>query len=312
MASPSPLRIFIFDSARLRSHLFFRFLSTHDAFAPIYHPFLSAAMFGPEELTQHLKRPNAQLDDWTNNHTLPGYDATFDSDRAAFVTDLEHAEERGKLPIANEHWFNVVRKDQVLDLLRDPSYQAPDLGQNPTHIPDDLFTTITPVILIRHPALVVDSMYRSCRAIGRPDKIEEEHFDLLCASRPLRVLYDYFTAQGRRPIVVDGEDLLWRTDEISEGICARLGHGVEADGLSETWLPTSQSEIAKMNQFAYMFTKDIHDSEGIRRPDVKVCARYINIFTGVIADYVTSLLIRTSRLSTRNGRRNMAKKLQSI
>ncbi|KXT16660.1 hypothetical protein AC579_8056 [Pseudocercospora musae] len=51
MSDPSENNIFfIFDSTRLRSHLFFRWLSTHPNVYPIYHPYVMAAMFGPDGL----------------------------------------------------------------------------------------------------------------------------------------------------------------------------------------------------------------------------------------------------------------------
>jgi hypothetical protein len=40
--------IFVFDSMRTRSHLFFRYLSTSEEVYPIYHPFVLAAYLGPE------------------------------------------------------------------------------------------------------------------------------------------------------------------------------------------------------------------------------------------------------------------------
>lgn len=264
-----PLRIFIFDSTRLRSHLFFRFLSTHDALAPVYHPFLPGAMFGPERIVQHLKLSDARQRELNERRRGPGSDATYDTDRKKFVQATAAAESDGKVPIANEHWFNVLTKEHYLKLLRDPSYQASGLGGNPTHIPDDMFKALTPIILIRHPALSINSIYRTTLAVNmqRPG---EEDFDLIAMNRPVRVLFDYFTAQGRPPIVVDGEDLLWRTDEIAKGICASLPQNLDPSGFSDTWTPTTKEEIEKMNPLVYQLTKDMHDSDGIRRPAEKV------------------------------------------
>jgi hypothetical protein len=261
-----PLRVFIFDSTRRRSHLFFRYLSTHNAFKPIYHPFICAAMFGPENGGQHLRRAVYKNLGEELGH-VPGDDATFASDMQQFVTNIAETERKGKVVLANEHWFNVLKLEHWTGLLRDPDYQDSSLGTNPTHIPDDFFATLTPIVLIRHPALAVDSIYRTKVALGRPS-LEEEHFELLCNDRALRVLYTYFSSRGQEPIVVDAEDLLWRTNDLAKGICQRLG--IDANGLSETWSPTPQSEIEKMNPIIYMFTKDMHDSDGICRPAVKV------------------------------------------
>jgi hypothetical protein len=50
--SASPL-VFVFDSVRTRSNLFFRWISTNGAMSPIHHPYSEAAMLGPERYTRH-------------------------------------------------------------------------------------------------------------------------------------------------------------------------------------------------------------------------------------------------------------------
>jgi hypothetical protein len=40
--------IFVFDSIRNRSHLFFRYCSTNPQLYPLYHPFIHAAYIGEE------------------------------------------------------------------------------------------------------------------------------------------------------------------------------------------------------------------------------------------------------------------------
>lgn len=53
-SNSSPSLISIFDSTRLRSHLFFRFISTSPDVEPIYPPFLMAAIFSPERIGQDM------------------------------------------------------------------------------------------------------------------------------------------------------------------------------------------------------------------------------------------------------------------
>jgi hypothetical protein len=52
--TPNPC-IFIFDSTRLRSHLFFRYLTTSSRVKAILHPFIAAATFGREHKCQHMR-----------------------------------------------------------------------------------------------------------------------------------------------------------------------------------------------------------------------------------------------------------------
>jgi len=103
MPSGDSLRIFIFDSTRLRSHLFSRYMSTHPDLAPIYHPYLTAAMFGPEHLAQHLEHSQTRCDELQQeSKTIFGTDS-YASNTTALLESIAKAELGGKIPIANEH-----------------------------------------------------------------------------------------------------------------------------------------------------------------------------------------------------------------
>lgn len=264
MAPNESLRILIFDSTRLRSHLFFRYVSTHPDLALIYHPYLMAAMFSPEYLAQHLKHSQARSDELEQqSKTIFGTD-TYTSRTTAYLEAIAKAELNGKIPIANEHGFNIFRTDVVLDLFRGKDNA---IASNPTVLPDNVFDAFTPIILIRHPALAVDSIYRGALSFTQ-QRPGDEDFSIITPTRQLRLLFDYYRSRGQTPIIVDGEDLLRRTKEMSSALCERLG--IDAAGLSDTWSPASQQNIDKMNPLVYMLTKDIQESSGIERLESKV------------------------------------------
>ena len=77
-----------------------------------------------------------------------------------------------------------------------------------------------------------------------------------------------------RPVVVDAEDILWRTEEVARNLCAALGT-IDAASLSDRWEPKTQAEIEKMNPFMYKATQNIVESSGIERPMEKVSERSI-------------------------------------
>ncbi|KAF2486462.1 hypothetical protein BDY17DRAFT_79558 [Neohortaea acidophila] len=266
-ASTQP--IFVFDSTRLRSHLFFRYVSTHPALAPIYHPFLTSAMFGPERISLYFRHSDAREKEVRQQRAdCPDTPATC---RQALTDAVAQAEKEGKIPFLNEHWFDVLKVDVVLELLRGgiPLDQPSALGTNPTYLADDFFHALRPIVLIRHPAHSVRSIYESALKATQ-QRPGDEDFELITTNKPIRILFDYFTAQGRQPIVVDGEDILWRTEEMSKALCAKLG--LDPSGLSDKWTPTSKEEIERMHPLLYMLTKNIHDSAGIERPAEKVSA----------------------------------------
>lgn len=188
-----------------------------------------AAMFGPEHLAQHLNHSQARSNELEQqSKTISGTD-TYASNTTAFLEAIAKAERDGKIPIANEHWFNVFRTDVLLDLFRGKENA---ITSNPTVLPDNVFDSFTPIILIRHPALAVDSIYRGALAFTQ-QRLGDEDFSIITSTRELGVLFDYYKSCGQAPTVVDGEGLLWRTKEMSSTLCDRLG--IDANGLSDTW-----------------------------------------------------------------------------
>ena len=240
MASP----IFVFDSTRLRSHLFFRYLSTHPALEPIYHPFLSAAMFGPDQIANYLEHSEIREEELATYRKTLAVPDTYAENIRKLESAVQSAKESGKIAVSNEHWFNMMSSDMVLRLLRGDISEPDQLGRNPTLLPDELFDAVRPIILIRHPALSVNSIYRTALAVVKT-RPGDEDFEMICINRPLRLLYDNFKARGRHPIVVDGEDLLWRTEDLNKQLCEKLE--LSSGGLSDKWEPTSKEEVAKMN-----------------------------------------------------------------
>ncbi|KXJ88405.1 hypothetical protein Micbo1qcDRAFT_185026 [Microdochium bolleyi] len=107
---------------------------------------------------------------------------------------------------------------------------APTRSQlNITAMPDDFLHTWTPTFLIRHPALMLPSYYRTCPdhikmataaaaaaavpAGGPSKKKKGEPSDLEMSMKWIRALYDfyadYFSQQGRgAPVVLDADDIM--------------------------------------------------------------------------------------------------------
>ena len=82
-----------------------------------------------------------------------------------------------------------------------------------------------------------------------------------------RYLFDVYRARGTRCIVVDGEDVIWRTLEISNAVCDALG--IEQDCISDRWEAFPPEELPTNPLIAH-FTKPFYESSGIVRPAEKV------------------------------------------
>ncbi|KAI0164946.1 hypothetical protein GGR57DRAFT_451165 [Xylariaceae sp. FL1272] len=287
--------IFVFDSTRLRSHLFFRYLSTSSQITPILHPWVSAAMFGREHVAQHLRHSEIRQEEIDEDlGPLIGSD-TFQSCCESFKKDVADAQRRGTIPVANEHWFNVFKLDQVLGLIRGEIIEPYQLGRNPTHLPDEIFDCLQPMILIRHPALSIHSIYRDALKMTK-QRPGDEDFDFLCINKPLRLLFDYLTSKGRQPVVVNAEDLLWRTDDLTNNMCTSLGT-IDAATLSDKWKPATEEELARLNPLRVMLTRNILESSGIERPNErpsepsieKIFEEWRKLYGDSVAQYLKDL-----------------------
>ena len=177
----------------------------------------------------------------------------------------------------------------MLSHYRGHEYTVDDIGDNPTYVPDWLFETCTPVIVIRHPALSVVSLYNIVENTQK-QRPGDEDFHFMTSLWYCRILYDLFVSQGRKPIVVDGEDVLWRTAEMSRNVCEALG--IDPNGVSETWTPTPEDKRPG-HPIVASFTETIHNSTGVERPAKKVLPLYTLV--NVVANILTSLFSRSQR-----------------
>lgn len=171
----------------------------------------------------------------------------------------------------NDHIPNVLREDILYGLHRN-TITAEDAGRmNPTHIPDSMFSNLTPIILIRHPILQTDSSYRILGNEAFKNIPTDEDFQIGQSLQFAKFLFDMFTAQGKQPVVVDGEDTLYRTDEMTRGLCEKLGMGLDPEAFSDVWEKAPEDAVPK-HVLTKAFTSTIYASTGIERPEGgKVC-----------------------------------------
>ena len=254
---PSPGQlIFIFDQLRTRSHLFHRFLSTHPALTPLWHPYIKAAFLGPEAHAFHTRNSPARRHE-TEVDMIPFYGTdTYESCGGDLEREVEKARAEGKALLANEHGLNILKQDLMFQISRGEKYDVP---ANPTAIPDRLYESLTPIILIRHPCHQLRSSYaRAVQATQmRPG---DEDFSNTTTAAFIRFLYDDFASKGRTPIVVDGDDVLSRTREVAETVCARLG--LDAGLVQDTWEPIEDYGTTEPIMRAYM--AEVLSSTGVR------------------------------------------------
>ena len=159
-----------------------------------------------------------------------------------------------------------MRQDVAFAHLQRHNYTPDDLGRNPTYLPDWLFETCTPILVIRHPAFSVPSLYDMLTATSRIVPADED-FDFTSSLHYSRLFFYLFKSQGRTLVVVDGEDTVWRTKEITTNVCDAIG--IDPGSVVEKWDPTPE-HLRVPNPVARQFLSTVYDSTGIERPAEKV------------------------------------------
>jgi hypothetical protein len=148
----SPLRLFLFDTARTNCQAFYKLFSQHPrlAWGQFYHGFSSAALYGPERIQQHLRHSEAaeraQIEWGTKFPTENS--KTYESSNKDLVEKIDAAEDQGKIFFGKEHCSCIIKHDLVIKSLRGDPFEVPaPTMSNPTCIPDHILESFTPLPL---------------------------------------------------------------------------------------------------------------------------------------------------------------------
>jgi hypothetical protein len=133
---------------------------------------------------------------------------TYAASQQSLLASIASARSQGKIPLSGEHIFNVLKEPVVHGMHRDRDMAITHYGENPTHIPDEIWRTLRPIIVIRHPLPQIQSGYDGLSTLGMSVGIGDEDLGTFCSQRYYRYLFDLLSEQGRTPLVVDADDLL--------------------------------------------------------------------------------------------------------
>ena len=132
-----------------------------------------------------------------------------------------------------------MNQDLLLNTLRrEPDQALPKITENPTYIPDDIMKSLTPVLVFRHPALIVPSQHKAANEVSGLES-EGEDYSIWCSIQWTRYLYEYFVAKGQSPAVIEAQDFVHNTKPTMDALCRHLG--IEEDGWAKTWDPLPRS-----------------------------------------------------------------------
>lgn len=274
--SGSP-RILIFTHPRTASNLFMRLFESHPDLSITSYPFQDAFFWGPDH---PICSPGPRI---LTPRTIP--DATYQNRFNQLQEFLANAEAAGKIPFIKEHTYfitdprilaaNVVRLPKGAPLIPNTKPTVEDgtraaaksisLPENPTVLSNEFLATLSPVILIRHPARILPSLYRLS---NDPRKtVFAELFPVNASLRWSRLIFDWYEEYYRisriekRPIVIDADDMINDSRDVIEKFCEM--NGLDPKHVQYTWPETT----GECNSPDAPYQRTLRNSTGIIKGD---------------------------------------------
>ncbi|KAI1421983.1 hypothetical protein F5Y12DRAFT_660979 [Xylaria sp. FL1777] len=138
---------------------------------------------------------------------------------------------------------------------------------NRTCLPDEFLKTWHPTFLIRHPGLMLPSLYRTTLKDGEiygTKRAQKEPFEIEGTMKFVRALYEfyshYFGENSMWPIVLDADDVI----KYPELVMKYAGLvGLDPDKLKFSWEKVSQEKIDQMESIVQVMLGTINASTGV-------------------------------------------------
>lgn len=224
-------------------------------------------------------------------------DETFQNSFNKLQKTIAEAESAGKIPFIKEHIVTVADPQVVSAHIFEPRgiprviVKKPIIHDdeppectfgpvNPTILPPSFLRTLSPVILIRHPAKIIPSYYRASKDTFGASVFDED-FPLHASLRLSRLLFDWYDAyyrtttpawvEGERwPIVIDAEETIYASQSMVEKFAAVAGFSLK--DVQYSWAPATSEYNGPATA---SFLKTIRESSGIIKGD-DVCFFFLS------------------------------------
>ncbi|KAL5358106.1 hypothetical protein BJX96DRAFT_173139 [Aspergillus floccosus] len=262
-------------------------LRKHPEIDAIEYPFVDTYYFGQEALT--LRRNDRLQAIRQRVQADPALAQTYQEAFDQLEQSIESAQAKkesggqGRTPFIKEHAFTFMKPEMISRSLARPqrhmnipritaqpakertgrAMKASDDDANPTVLPTQFLRSVTPVFLIRHPALVFESILRvSGPTMGA--HVDDEEFPVEASMRWLRVLYDWYAASadgGARPIVLNADEIMAHPVVVQE-LCQQLQ--LDPAGVRFQWDPVPREVIDSQSAYQRHFFSTIQSSCGVR------------------------------------------------
>ncbi|KAI1824551.1 hypothetical protein F4861DRAFT_251539 [Xylaria intraflava] len=275
-------RYWLLTSPRTASNLLVRILNLEEQGT---RPALRGGYFFLSKVMGQAKLYSKPAQEWT-----PEQFASIDETARNCFNNLqdyvEAATESGEKIFVKEHVFflnslyaeaeylgggKIPRPVNAVEPMRGLTH-ATQSPLNLTCLPDEFLKTWHPTFLIRHPAAVLPSLYRTAqRNSETADMVRQqsEPFEIEASSRFARTLYDFYREHFGRdsqwPIVLDADDIMTSPDLITKyaGLV-----DLDPSKLQFSWERVSKEAEDKMGPLERIMFGTINSSTGVDKGKV--------------------------------------------
>ncbi|KAI2623691.1 hypothetical protein GGS21DRAFT_547127 [Xylaria nigripes] len=188
-------------------------------------------------------------------------EGVFVKEHASFLTSVYSEAEylRGAAVVQNTESENSVLPMRGLD-------HATHSTLNRTCLPDEFLKTWHPAFLIRHPAMMLPSLYRAAHQQKQVTnrRLKSEPYDIEASPWSFRALYDFyldhFGKDSQWPIVLDADDVMTQP-----GVVIKYAElvGLDPNKLRFSWDEVSKEELDKMLIMDRIMLSSINSSTGV-------------------------------------------------
>ncbi|KAL9128786.1 MAG: hypothetical protein Q9217_002595 [Psora testacea] len=306
---PGQRPIFLFTHPRSASNLFMRLFSNHPQLSPVGYSFFNAFMCGPEKQYRQdhpdLVGPTGVVIDVSKETFQVAYDRLQDS--------VAKAMKNGKTPLLKEHVFVITQQHRTEEVLgadhNYPALKAPQVVDktvkpyatasptNPTLLPDRFLQALRPIILFRHPAKAIPSMFRALTKANTPPDFSGPDFPVSSSLHWEVLLFKWYKEQAAiaagkiapagaepphdlgtaataaaittdiaEPLVIEADDLT-NSDFLVQKLCLKLD--VDPAYVQYQWEAVPDAQKALQNASVKAFLSTLHSSTGIVRSEVR-------------------------------------------
>ncbi|KAI0435457.1 hypothetical protein F5Y09DRAFT_293600 [Xylaria sp. FL1042] len=272
-----PRRYWLLTMPRTASNLLVRVLNLDEQ--GVRRPAFHGGYFFFPSMIARLQLYNKQTA-WSPEDRLKieeGVKKSFDS----LQDHIEAAEENGEKIFVKEHisFLNEAHYEQEVmfgtkageDTVPNPIAargfsQSTRSSLNHTSLPDEFLKTWFPTFLIRHPGMMLPSLYRTAQkvVIYGNRRANDEPYEIETTTQFVRCLYDFyinhFGEDSQWPIVLDADDVIASPEIVRK--YAKLV-GLDPEKLMFSWEKASQEKIDKLGAPAKVMLSSINASTGV-------------------------------------------------